>query len=72
MIRENPLKSDKNCIVTQCQTVYALQEFFIGERDDYKVFIDKDRANSEYDTFKACHYRPTRLIERIETVVKMG
>jgi hypothetical protein len=53
-------------------TVYALQEFFIGEWDDYRVIADKGKAERAYRTFRNVHYRPTRLIERTETLLAEG
>jgi hypothetical protein len=51
------------------KTVYALQEFFIGQWDDWKVIENKEQALAEYRTFKNTHYRDTRLVERTETIL---
>ena len=51
------------------KTVYALQQFFIGEWEDWEVVGDKELAKSKYATFSATHYRSTRLVERTESVL---
>lgn len=74
MLKENPLErtSPYETEVGQRVKVYALQEFFIGEWSDHAVTTNRERAISDYRTFRNCHYRPTRLICRSEAVIAVG
>lgn len=74
MLKDNPLQRESpyTCEEGQQQTVYALQEFFIGEWDDCAVMTNRLKAISDYGTFRHVHPRPTRLICRIETVLAQG
>lgn len=58
-------------MATETKIVWALQQFFIGQWDDWEVVEDNEQlARSKYATFKATHYRDTRLIKRVEEVIQ--